>query len=93
MGSEHCGKKEVGICTHCGLLGGSFLPLESLVLISVMRTFQLGSRMVPLKLAVPLRLRKAVGLCSLWIKSSPGGLTAAKAGVSLGTWSPKCKVE
>lgn len=57
-------------------VGWSFFPLESLVLISGIRTFQLGSRMVPLKLAVPLRLRKAVGLCSLWIRSSPGGLAA-----------------
>lgn len=87
MGSEHCGKKEAGICSHCGLLGGSFFPRESLVLLSGMRTFHLGSRMVPLQLA------KAVGLCSLWINSSPGGLAAANAGVSLGTWSPKCKVE
>lgn len=69
-----CGQKGTGtesVGRRSALAGTVFL-LESSVPIWGVRTHHHGGRRMPPKLAVPLCPRKAMGLLSIRIKSSPG---------------------
>lgn len=62
---EHgCRRKKAATCRYRGALGWVDLPLESLVLTSSIRIHHHGRRLMPLKLAVLLGPRKAMGLFS-----------------------------
>lgn len=88
----NAGGRRLAFVGTMGLLGGSFLPLESAVLISGIRIHHHGESVLLPKLAVPFCPRKAVeAFLTYGVKSSPRRPwpSLQKKQVSqLGIWNP-----